>query len=493
MKKLKMLAIDLGASSGRGIVGSFDGEKLTLEENHRFPNEPVMVAGTFSWDILRIFHEIKNSIRKCALSDDKDISSIGIGTWGVDYGLIDKNGKLMANPTHYRDARTNGMIEYADKFVPRAELYNTTGLQFMYFNTIYQLIASMKENPMYVQNADKLLFTPDLLNYFLTGEMRTEYTIASTSALLDAKKRDFAYDMLNKFGIPTNIFAPIVKPGNKLGGLLPQVLEEVGQINAQVVNVAAHDTASAVLAVPAKSEDFIFLSSGTWSLMGTELKNPIISDISFKNEFTNEGGVEDTIRFLKNITGLWLKQESKRQWEREGKNYTHDELSDMALASKPLQSIIDPDDPLFATPGNLPRRIAEYCQKTGQHVPENPGETMRCIFESLALRYRWTVEKIDEIKGTKTPFVNVVGGGTKESLLCQFTADACGRPVYAGPVEATAIGNISAQAIAAGEIKNVAEAREVIRNSFPIDYYEPNHPETWDDGFARFKKLIGDN
>ncbi len=493
MKKLKMLAIDLGASSGRGIVGSFDGEKLTLEENHRFPNEPVMVAGTFSWDILRIFHEIKNSIRKCALSDDKDIASIGIDTWGVDFGLIDKNGKLMANPTHYRDARTNGMIEYADTFVPRSELYNTTGLQFMYFNTIYQLIASMKENPMYVQNADKLLFTPDLLNYFLTGEMRTEYTIASTSALLDARKRDFAYDMLNKFGIPTNIFAPIVKPGNKLGGLLPQVLEEVGQINAQVVNVAAHDTASAVLAVPAKSEDFIFLSSGTWSLMGTELKNPIISDISFKNEFTNEGGVEDTIRFLKNITGLWLKQESKRQWEREGKNYTHDELSDMALASKPLQSIIDPDDPLFATPGNLPRRIAEYCEKTGQHVPENPGETMRCIFESLALRYRWAVEKIDEIKGTKTPFVNVVGGGTKESLLCQFTADACGRPVYAGPVEATAIGNISAQAIAAGEIKNVAEAREVIRNSFPIDYYEPNHPETWDDGFARFKKLIGDN
>ncbi len=493
MKKLKMLAIDLGASSGRGIVGSFDGEKLTLEENHRFPNEPVIVAGTFSWDILRIFHEIKNSIRKCALSDDKDISSIGIDTWGVDYGLIDKNGRLMANPIHYRDARTNGMIEYADTLVPRSELYNTTGLQFMYFNTIYQLLASMKENPVYLQNADKLLFTPDLLNYFLTGEMRTEYTIASTSALLDAKKRDFAYDMLSKFGIPTNIFAPIVKPGNKLGGLLPQVLEEVGSINAQVVNVAAHDTASAVLAVPAKSEDFIFLSSGTWSLMGSEIKNPIISDISFKNEFTNEGGVEDTIRFLKNITGLWLKQESKRQWEREGKNYTHDELSDMALASKPLQCIINPDDPLFATPGNLPGRIAEYCKKTGQHVPENPGEIMRCIFESLALRYRWTVEKIDEIKGTKTPFINVVGGGTKETLLSQFTADACGRPVYAGPVEATAIGNISAQAIAAGEIKNVAEAREVIRNSFPIEYYEPNHPETWDDGFARFKKLIGDN
>ncbi len=492
MKKLKMLAIDLGASSGRGIVGSFDGEKLTLEENHRFPNEPVTVAGTFTWDILRIYHEIKNSIRKCALSEDKDIRSIGIDTWGVDFGLIDKTGRLMANPVHYRDTRTEGIIDYADKFVSKAELYNTTGLQFMNFNTIYQLAASLRDEPAYINNAQKMLFTPDLLNYLLTGEMRTEYTIASTGAILDAKKRDFAYDMLKKFGIPETLFAPIVKPGNVLGKLLPQVLEEIGDINPNVVNVAAHDTGSAVVAVPAKGEDFIFLSSGTWSIMGSEVKQPIISDASFKYNFTNEGGVEDTIRFSKNITGLWLKQESKRQWEREGKNYTHDQLSDMALASKPLQSLIDPDDQLFATPGNLPRRIAEYCKATGQHVPENPGEIMRCIFESLALRYRFTVEKIDEMKGTKTPFINIVGGGTKEALLCQFAADACGRPVYAGPVEATAIGNIVCQAIAAGEIKNVAEAREVIRNSFEIDYYEPKNTESWDDGYERFKKLLGE-
>lgn len=492
MKKLKMLAIDLGASSGRGIVGGFDGEKLTLEENHRFPNEPVTVAGTFTWDILRIYHEIKNSIRKCALSDDKDIRSIGIDTWGVDFGLIDKTGRLMANPVHYRDTRTEGIIDYADRFVSKSELYGTTGLQFMNFNTIYQLAASLRDEPAYINNAKKLLFTPDLLNYFLTGEMRTEYTIASTGAILDAKKRDFAYDMLKKFGIPQDIFAPIVKPGNVLGKLLPQVLEEIGNINPDVVNVAAHDTASAVVAVPAKGEDFIFISSGTWSIMGSEVKEPIISDASFNYNFTNEGGVENTIRFSKNITGLWLKQESKRQWEREGKNYTHDQLSDMALASKPLQSLIDPDDSLFATPGNLPRRIAEYCQKTGQHVPENPGEIMRCIFESLALRYRFTVEKIDEMKGTKTPFINIVGGGTRESLLCQFAADACGRPVYAGPVEATAIGNIVSQAIAAGEIKNVAEAREVIRNSFDIDYYEPKNTEAWDEGYERFKKLLGE-
>ncbi len=490
MAKLKMLAIDLGASSGRGIVGSFDGKKFTLEENHRFPNEPVTAAGTFTWDVLRIFHEIKNSIRKCALSDDKDIASIGIDTWGVDFGLIDKTGRLMSNPVHYRDTRTEGIIEYADKFVARSELYNVTGLQFQNFNTVYQILASMRDEPMYINNAKKLLFMPDLLNYLLTGEMRCEYTIASTGAVLDANKRDFAYDLLNKFGIPSGIFAPIAQPGDVVGPLLPQVLEEVGNINAKVVNVAAHDTASAVVAVPATSDDFIFLSSGTWSIMGSEIKEPIISDASFKYNFTNEGGVEKTIRFSKNITGLWLKQESKRQWEREGKNYTHDQLSDMALASKPLQSLIDPDDALFATPGNLPKRIAEYCKTTGQHVPEDAGEIMRCIFESLALRYRYTVEKIDEMKGHKTPFINIIGGGTKEALLCQFAADACGRPVYAGPVEATALGNIVAQTIAAGELKNVAEAREVIRNSFEIEYYEPKNTEAWDEGYERFKKLI---
>lgn len=485
-----MLAIDLGASSGRGIVGTFDGKKLTLEENHRFSNDPVMVAGTFTWDTLRIFHEIKNSIRKCALSEDKDIASIGIDTWGVDFGLIDKAGKLMANPVHYRDTRTVGIIEYADKFVPREELYNTTGLQFQNFNTVYQILASLRDNPVYINNADKLLFTPDLFNYLLTGVKKCEYTIASTGAILDAKKREYAYDMLGKFGIPTDIFAPIAQPGSIVGPLLPEILEEVGDIRANVVNVAAHDTGSAVVAVPAVNDDFIFLSSGTWSIMGAEVKEPIISEKSFKYNFTNEGGAENTIRFEKNITGLWLKQESKRQWEREGKKYTHDELSDMALASKPFQSLIDPDDAAFGVPGNLPKRIAEYCKRTNQHVPENAGEVMRCIFESLALRYRYTVEKIDEVKGHRTPFINIIGGGTKEALLCQFTADACGRPAYAGPVEATAIGNIACQAIAAGELKNVAEAREVVRNSFDIECYEPQNSEAWDEAYERFKTLI---
>ncbi len=490
MAKLKMLAIDLGASSGRGIIGSFDGNKLTLDVNHRFPSEPVTVAGTFTWDVLRIFHEIKNSIRKCALSGDKDIKSIGIDTWGVDFGFIDRKGKLMANPVHYRDSRTEGIIDYADRFISKDELYNITGLQFMNFNTIYQLAASKRDEPVYVENADKILFMPDLLNYFLTGEKFAEYTIASTGAVLDARSRQISKNILNKFGIPETLFAPIVQAGHKVGKILPEILDDVGAIDADIVNVAAHDTASAVLAVPAKSDDFIFISSGTWSIMGSEVKEPIISEKSFAYNFTNEGGVENTIRFSKNITGLWLKEESKRQWAREGKDYTHDQLSDMALASKAFQSLIDPDEPMFSTPGNLPRRIAEYCKTTGQHVPENEGEIMRCIFESLALRYRYTVECIDEMKGHKTPFINIVGGGTREELLNQFAADACARPVYAGPVEATAMGNIAAQAIAAGEIKNVAEAREVIANSTEIKYYEPKNTEVWDEGYERFKKLI---
>lgn len=492
MADLKMLAIDLGASSGRGIIGRFDGEKLSLEENHRFPNEPVTAAGTFSWDILRIFHEIKASIRKCALSDDKDIKSIGIDTWGVDYGLLDVNGKLIANPTHYRDSRTDNIPELAYKTVSQDEIYNRTGIQFLNFNTIFQLIAQLKDNPKIFDIADKLLFTPDLLNYFLTGEKCTEYTIASTGALLDAFKRNWDYELIKKFGIPDKLFTEINMPGSTVGKLLPEILEDVGNIKANVVNTAAHDTASAVVAVPAKGDSFVYISSGTWSLMGTELPDPIISPDSRKYDFTNEGGVSGKIRFLKNIMGLWLEQESKRQWSREGSNVTYDELSEMAVASKPLACIINPDDNVFTAPGDMPKRIAEYCKKTGQYVPETKGEIVRCIFDSLALKYRWTAEKIDMMMGKKAPFINIVGGGTKEVPLCQFAADACARPVYAGPVEATAIGNIAVQAIAAGEIKDLNEARHVVRNSFEIKLYEPQNTEMWDEGYYKFKKLLGE-
>ena len=493
MANRKMLAIDLGASSGRGIIGSFDGSRISLKEIHRFPNDPVSAAGGFWWDTLRLLHEIKTAILNAA--HDGGVDTIGIDTWGVDYGYIDKNGALLSNPYHYRDSRTDGMPAEVFKTVPWEELYGVTGIQSMNFNTVYQLAADLRARPWIVDAAEKLLFTPDLLGYFLTGERRTEYTIASTGAILDARTRDFAYPLLEKLGIPGRLFCPITEPGCELGALLPSVNTETGMTNAKVVNIASHDTASAVLSVPAEEDDFLYISSGTWSLMGIESRVPVITDVSRKYSFTNEGGAFGTYRILKNIMGLWLEQESRRQWKREGITVSFDELSAMALASKPLQSIINPDDELFSPAGDMPGRIREYCRKTGQHVPENMGEVVRCIFDSLALRYRWTAEKLEEITGRRYPVINIVGGGTKEDMLSSFTADATGRTVCAGPVEATALGNVAMQMIACGELSDIREARRVIRSSFEIKTFAPDTSARamWDEGYGRFLTLLGEN
>ncbi len=490
MKNLKMLGIDLGASSGRGIIGSFNGDKLEIAENHRFANEPVMQNGRFCWDILRIFHEIKNSIRKTVL-DGEEIASIGIDTWGVDYGFLDKNGHLIANPVHYRDRRTENIQSYINSICPLSEIYAKTGIQSMDFNTIYQLAAEKRDNPEILSYADKLLFIPDLLGYFLTGNKATEYTVASTGAILDAEKRQFAFDLLDKFGVPRSLFTDIVYPGYDLGALLPEVLEETGKTSAKVVKIASHDTASAVLAVPTKDESFIYISSGTWSLMGTELHAPMINEKSESLNFTNEGGAENTIRYLKNIMGLWLIQESRRQWMREGKEYSFGELAELAKTAKPRRSLINPDNGLFYTQGDMPHRIAEYCKETGQSVPESVGETVRCIVDSLSLKYRNTIDAIKQVMPEAPTAIHIVGGGCRDTLLCRLTADACGLPVYAGPVEATAIGNISMQAIAAGELKNMREARELIARSFEVKVYEPDRAEkeAADEAYGRFIKL----
>ena len=493
MAAKKMLAVDLGASSGRGIIGGFDGERFTLEEIHRFSNDPVMMPGGFFWDTIRLLHEIKTAILKS--SHAGGIDSVGIDTWGVDYGYLDKAGVLLSNPYHYRDTRTEGIQPYVfEKFAPRSEIYRTTGIQSLNFNTLYQIAADLRDRPWVAENAETLLHIPDLLGYFLTGEKSSEYTIASTGAMLDAKTRRYAEELLAKCGVPARLLAPLVEPGYDMGRLLPSVEEETGGTGAKVLKVAGHDTASAVLSVPAADENFLYISSGTWSLMGIESPEPVITDLSEKYDFTNEGGVFGTIRVLKNIMGLWIEQESRRQWKREGKNYTFDELSALALASKPLQSIVNPDDPLFATAGNMPKRICEYCEKTGQHVPENDGEIVRCIFESLCLRYRWTAEKLEEMTGRKYPVINIVGGGTKEEMLSQFAADASGRTVCAGPVEATTLGNIAMQCIAAGEIRDMWEARRIIRSSFEIREYTPDTSvkAAWDDAYGRFLALIGE-
>ena len=489
MKELKMLAIDLGASSGRGIVGSFDGEKLTLRENHRFSNDPVIVNGRMHWDILRIFHEIKQSITKTVIEGD-NISSIGIDTWGVDYALLDAKGRMLANPVHYRDTRTSNIIDYVATKLPLSELYAKAGLQCISFNTIFQLAADLVDDPNVFERADRMLNIPDLLNYFLTGKMANEYTILSTAAVLDAAKREYAFDLTDKLGIPRKLFGNIVQPGNRLGKLLPQVLGETGNTDAEVINVASHDTASAVLAVPTQEDDFIFISSGTWSLMGTELKQPLINARTEALNFANEGGVGGTIRFLKNIMGLWLIQESRRQWRREGNEYNFAQMEAWAKECKPFRSLIDPDDASFATPGNMPEKIREFCRRTGQPVPETVGEVVRCIYESLALKYRKTVESINELMGRQAKVIRVVGGGTKDKFLSQMTADACGIPVSAGPEEATAIGNLMMQAIAAGEVADVKQARQIIAASFELKLYEPTQDRAiWDEAYGHFCAL----
>lgn len=490
MSELKMLAIDLGATSGRGIIGSFDGKKLTLEENHRFDDNSSYLAGTLHWNIAGIYENIKTAIKKAP----SDIRSIGIDTWGVDYGLIGRDGRLLGLPVNYRDSRTDGMVDSTDRLISKEELYGTTGIQLLNFNTVYQLLAELRSEPRAFDNARKLLMIPDLLNYLLTGEELNEYTNATTGALVDARTRDWAKDMLTKLGIPTHILGDLVAPGSTVGGLREDVRREVGDISAKVVTVASHDTASAIVSVPATGDDFVYISSGTWSLMGTELKAPVISPETLKYSFTNEGGAEGRICFLTNIMGLWIHTECRRDFaKQDGYKTSYDELAELAAKSQPMRSVIAPNDVIFTPPGNMTGRIADYCRRTGQPVPETKGQFVRCVFDSLALCYRDTLRKINELTGRDTPFINIVGGGSKETLLCQYTADACGIPVYAGPSEATAIGNLAAQAIAAGEINDIAEAREVVRNSFDVTEYTPNTADSaiWDAGYEKYLRLTG--
>ncbi|MBQ3528752.1 MAG: rhamnulokinase [Clostridia bacterium] len=487
----KYLAIDLGASSGRGILGKIEDGKLNLKEVHRFSNDPVETESGFFWDTLRLLFEIKAAILKCSL-EEGGVDTIGIDTWGVDYAYIDKTGAMMAPSYQYRDARTTPMMDKVYARVPYSELYKITGIESMSFNTIFQIADDIERRPWLCENADKLLLTPDLLGYLLTGKAVSEYTIASTTALMDAEKKEFSKELFSEFDIEEELFAPVVMPGNVLGKLTEKIDGETGHSGAVVVNVGSHDTSSAIAAVPATDDGFLFISSGTWSLMGIESDKPVINDITRKYSFTNEGGTFDKINIMKNIMGLWLIQESRRQWKREGHNYSFDEMSDAALKAEPFASIINPDDPMFNSAGDMPGKIREFCKKTGQKVPESMGAVVRSIFESLALRYRWTAEKLEELTGKKYNTINIVGGGTKDELLCRFTANGTGRRVVAGPVEATAIGNIMAQAIAAGEISSVEEGRAIVRNSFETKTYEPDgeNREGWDAAYSRFLEFI---
>ncbi len=484
----RVLAFDFGASSGRAIIGCFDGDKITLEEVHRFSNDPVSVGGTVYWDVLRLFYEIKQGIVKAKIAGGFD--SIGIDTWGVDFGLIDSEGKLMENPVHYRDARTAGLVDEAFKTMPKEKLYGVTGIQFMELNTLFQLISLKKYRPWMLERADKMLFMPDLFGYMLTGKMCAEYSIASTSQLIDLDKRTWSDEILDAFEIKKSIFAPLVQPGTVLGELSKEICEECGVDPVPVISVCGHDTQSAITSVPCEDGDFAFLSSGTWSLFGTELEKPIVNETSMNINITNEGGFDGSTGFLKNIIGLWLIQESRRQWKREGKEYSYADLEKLALAAEPFKCFIDPDAPEFVPHGNIPERVREFCRRTGQYVPETVGEIMRCIYESLAMKYRLTFEKLRECTERDYPVIHVIGGGTKDGLLCQMTANSCDRTVKAGPIEATVMGNVAVQLMSDGSVENIGQARKIVAASSELKTFEPKDTDKWAKAYEDFLKIV---
>lgn len=469
----KVLAFDFGASSGRGILFTLDGGKISYEEIHRFDNDPVMINGRYHWDILRLFHEIKAGILKCKNAGHK-FESIGIDTWGVDYGLLDKNGALLQNPYHYRDIRTDAVKLSEDE---KWDIFSTTGIQFAFFNTLFQYMCSAKESVFEV--TDTTLFVPDLLNYFLTGIKKTEYTIASTSQMLNAKKRDFDNEMLAKFGLESK-FAQIVAPGTIIGNLHEDICNELGVDHVPVVAVASHDTASAVVAAPLTDrKNSVYVSCGTWLLLGAETLEPIINKESYGYNYTNEGGAFGTYRFLSNIMGLWIQQEMRRTLAKQGTKLSYGELEEAAVNAKPFTCIINPNDDSFSRPGNMIERIYAFADKTNQPRPEGIGELNRTILESLALECARAVKGIGKLLGEDLQAIHMVGGGIQSELLCQFIANASGIKVVAGPVEATSTGNALMQFVALGEINSIDEARKTVRDSFDLKYYEPSNDPAW--------------
>lgn len=483
------LAIDLGAESGRAILGTLNGNKLVLIEMHRFANIPVRLPDGLHWNILQLWSEIKNAIALTARKQDNQSFSIGVDTWGVDFGLLDKNGALIGNPYHYRDNRTDGMMEQAFQRMPREKIFDATGIQFMQLNTLYQLFAMSVGNSPALDIAETFLTIPDLLNYWLTGEITCEFSNATTTQCYDPRQSNWSTSLLEAIRIPRRIFPKIILPSTKLGALLPHIADEVG-MQATVIAPACHDTGSAVAAVPARNQNFAWISSGTWSIMGAELREPVITPASLKNNFTNEGGVGGTFRFSKNIAGLWLVQECRRQWAHEGEEISYAELTQMAAQAKSFCAVIDVDDADFLKPGDMPTRIRAYCERTGQASPQSKGEFVRCALEGIALKYRFVLERIEEMIGHQLEPIHIVGGGTQNRLLCQFTADATNRQVVTGPIEATAIGNVMVQAIALGHINSLADARAIVANSFGMNTFEPCQRVGWDEAYARLCQLV---
>jgi rhamnulokinase len=485
---VNFLAFDLGAESGRAILGHLQSGVLDIKEIYRFPNEPVAFRGELHWDVLRLWHEIKKTFES---SLKVKIESVGIDTWGVDFALLGECGKLIENPYHYRDARTNGIMEEVMARVPREKIYSITGIQFLPFNTLYQLYAAVRATPKLFDASEALVTIPDLLNYWLSGCLVSEYTNATTTQFVDAAAGDWATGLLSELDLPSRLLQPIVKPGTIIGKLQNHISYPFA--GAPVVAPACHDTGSAVAAVSA-TKPSAFLSSGTWSLLGAEIPAPVISSRALDLNFTNEGGVCGTIRLLKNIGGLWLLQSCRRCWAASGQNYSYEELMDAAADNRNrFVSLFDPDHPDFLNPDNMISAINEYCRRTQQPAPSEPPAYARAILESLAFKYRMVLESLEEITGARFEEIRIMGGGSKNRLLNQFTADATGRPVVAGPAEATALGNIAMQMLATGAVTSLAEARRIIDRSFPVERYEPSNFDLWDAQYKRFQNYAATN
>ncbi len=489
MKNKSFLAFDLGATSGRSILGTLENGRLQMKELTRFPNQMLQIGNHFHWNIYSLFEHFKAAL-VAVKQEGVEISSIGIDTWGVDFALVAKDGTLLGAPYAYRDPHTDGAPEKYFSIVPREKVYGLTGIQVMNFNSLYQLFALKQANSSLLEAASEMLFMPDALSYLLTGNKVVEYTIASTSQILNPKTKQFESQLLDAAGVSPSILGKIVMPGHVIGTLTDVLAEESELGKVPVIAVAGHDTASAVAAVPAENERFAYLSSGTWSLMGIEVKDAIINDETFALNFTNEGGIEGTTRFLKNITGMWLLEQCLKEWKKEGISYAYEKLVKMAESAPAFQSLIDPDHASFANPASMTKAIVDYCKATGQTAPSTHAEYVRCIFESLSLKYKYVLGKIKNLAPFAIEKLHVIGGGSKNPLLNQWTANAIGIPVLAGPSEATAIGNIMIQAKAAGCVDSLTEMRQIIRESIQLEEFLPENKNEWEKSYQKFLSIV---
>lgn len=490
MKTHYYIGIDLGASSGRTVLGTLENGILDIKELNRFHNGAVNLNGSLHWNVVELFEQMKKGLDVCAREITTSPDSMAVDTWGVDYGLLAEDGSLAGLPYAYRDSRTNDAMEQFFARIPRERVYSLTGNQFMQFNTLFQLFAMVRDNSPLVKVVSDVLFMPDLFNYLFTGVKKSEFTISTTSQIYNPLKQDWDAELLDALGLPKSIMQEIVQPGTVIGNLSEAVCQEIRIDPVPVIATASHDTGSAVAAVPAGNDDnWAYISSGTWSLMGVESADPIINDKTLEFNFTNEGGIEGTFRFLKNVAGLWLVQECRRIWAKE-KEYSFGALIEMAAEAAPFQAVIDPDHQDFLAPVDMPDAIRNYVKQTGQKIGDKPGDIIRVALESLALKYRFVLDQLKQVYPRNIDRIHIIGGGTQNKLLCQFTADATGLPVIAGPVEATAIGNILTQALGLGHVTSHSEIRDIIRKSFLLENYTPQNTEQWDKAYERFREIL---